>query len=261
MYCVDDVTKAGIMSEFPRIFAHRGASALAPENTMAAFVKAFEVGARWFEFDVDIMGDGTLLVIHDDTLDRTTNGSGSYATMGFGDLRKLDAGAWFSPTYRFERIPECASVVEFANAHRMGMNLEIKPNMVSEEARQQLVENVAVATDSVADKSRFIVSSFDGRLLFALKELRPELAFGWLVDPEDERTHWRNGAVELGAKAVHPGLEGLTREEVQELRSLGFDVNVWTVNDVDTARELAEWGVTGIFTDNPQLFPAEALNN
>lgn len=247
------------MSEFPRIFAHRGASALAPENTMASFVKAYEVGARWFEFDVDIMGDGTLLVIHDDTLDRTTTGSGSYSTLGFADLRKLDAGAWFSPTYRFERVPECASVIEFANAHRMGMNLEIKPNMVSEEVRTQLVENVAVATDSVADKSRFIVSSFDGRLLFALKELRPDLHFGWLSDPDYPQTHWTNGAQLLGAQAVHPGVEGLTRDEVQELRGLGFDVNVWTVNDVDQARELASWGVTGIFTDNPQLFPAEAL--
>lgn len=248
------------MSDFPRIIAHRGASSLAPENTMAAFVKAYEAGARWFEFDVDIMGDGTLLVIHDDTLDRTTNGSGSYADLGFSDLRKLDAGAWFSPTYRFERVPECASVIEFANAHRMGMNLEIKPNNVSDEVRQQLIEAVAVAVDSVADTSRLIVSSFSGEQLFMLKELRPELRFGWLVDPEDPATHWTNGAVELGAAAVHPGVEALTREEVRELRDRGFDVNVWTVNDVEQARELASWGVTGIFTDNPQDFPAHALS-
>ena len=115
------------MSEFPRIIAHRGASSLAPENTMAAFVKAMEVGARWIEFDVDIMGDGTLLVIHDDTLDRTTSGSGGYYELGFSDLRKLDAGAWFSPTYRFERVPEVASVLEFINGHAMGANLEMKP--------------------------------------------------------------------------------------------------------------------------------------
>lgn len=247
------------MSDFPRIFAHRGASTLAPENTMAAFVKAFEVGARWFEFDVDIMGDGTLLVIHDDTLDRTTNGSGSYAELGFSDLRRLDAGAWFSPTYRFERIPECASVIEFGNAHRMGMNLEIKPNLGSDEVRAQLIENVAKATDAVADPSRFIVSSFDGRLLAMMKEQRPHVNLGWLVDPETPETHWSNGAEQLGVKAVHPGVEGLTRDEVQELRALGFDVNVWTVNDVEQARELADWGVTGIFTDIPQDFPAEAL--
>ena len=89
------------MSEFPRIFAHRGASSLAPENTIAAFAKAMEVGARWFEFDVDIIGDGSLIVIHDDTLDRTTTGSGSYYQLGFSDIRRLDAGRWFSDTYRF----------------------------------------------------------------------------------------------------------------------------------------------------------------
>ena len=115
------------MSEFPRIFAHRGASSLAPENTIAAFAKAMEVGARWFEFDVDITGDGSLIVIHDDTLDRTTTGSGSYYQLGFADIRRLDAGRWFSDTYRFERIPEAADALAFAHAQQMGANLEIKP--------------------------------------------------------------------------------------------------------------------------------------
>ena len=108
------------MSEFPRIFAHRGASSLAPENTIAAFAKAMEVGARWFEFDVDITGDGSLIVIHDDTLDRTTTGSGSYYQLGFSDIRRLDAGRWFSDTYRFERIPEATDVLAFAHAQQMG---------------------------------------------------------------------------------------------------------------------------------------------
>ena len=110
------------MSEFPRIFAHRGASSLAPENTIAAFAKAMEVGARWFEFDVDITGDGSLIVIHDDTLDRTTTGSGSYYHLGFSDIRRLDAGRWFSDTYRFERIPEATDVLAFAHAQQMGAN-------------------------------------------------------------------------------------------------------------------------------------------
>ena len=79
-----------------------------------------EVGARWFEFDVDITGDGSLIVIHDDTLDRTTTGSGSYYHLGFSDIRRLDAGRWFSDTYRFERIPEATDVLAFAHAQQMG---------------------------------------------------------------------------------------------------------------------------------------------
>ncbi len=132
------------MSDFPRIFAHRGASSLAPENTIAAFSKAMEVGARWFEFDVDIIGDGSLIVIHDDTLDRTTNGSGSYYQLGFSDIRRLDAGRWFSDTYRFERIPEAADALAFAHAQQMGVNLEIKPCAGGARLRERLIESLAV---------------------------------------------------------------------------------------------------------------------
>ena len=130
------------MSDFPRIFAHRGASSLAPENTIAAFSKAMEVGARWFEFDVDIIGDGSLIVIHDDTLDRTTSGSGSYYQLGFSDIRRLDAGRWFSDTYRFERIPEAADALAFAHAQQMGVNLEIKPCAGGARLRERLIESL-----------------------------------------------------------------------------------------------------------------------
>ncbi len=133
------------MSEFPRIFAHRGASSLAPENTIAAFSKAMEVGARWFEFDVDITGDGSLIVIHDDTLDRTTTGSGSYYQLGFSDIRRLDAGRWFSDTYRFERIPEATDVLAFAHAQQMGANLEIKPCAGGDRLRERLIEALRAA--------------------------------------------------------------------------------------------------------------------
>ena len=133
------------MSDFPRIYAHRGASSLAPENTIAAFSKAMEVGARWFEFDVDIIGDGSLIVIHDDTLDRTTTGSGSYYQLGFSDIRRLDAGRWFSDTYRFERIPEAADVLAFAHAQQMGANLEIKPCAGGDRLRERLIEALRAA--------------------------------------------------------------------------------------------------------------------
>jgi len=160
------------MSDFPRIFAHRGASSLAPENTIAAFSKAMEVGARWFEFDVDIIGDGSLIVIHDDTLDRTTNGSGSYYQLGFSDIRRLDAGRWFSDTYRFERIPEAADALAFAHAQQMGVNLEIKPCAGGDLLRERLIEALAVTLNGDKVPSRLIVSSFDHELLAALPQRR-----------------------------------------------------------------------------------------
>ena len=135
------------MSEFPKIIAHRGASTLAPENTIAAFAKASEIGARWCECDLGVMADGTLLVIHDDTVDRTTSSSGSWDSWGYGELRRLDAGAWFSPTYRFERIPELADVVSFANATQTSFNIELKPRAAGKR-RDTLVENLEVALQS-----------------------------------------------------------------------------------------------------------------
>ena len=170
------------MSEFPRIFAHRGASSLAPENTIAAFAKAMEVGARWFEFDVDITGDGSLIVIHDDTLDRTTTGSGSYYQLGFSDIRRLDAGRWFSDTYRFERIPEATDVLAFAHAQQMGANLEIKPCAGGDRLRERLIEALAVTLAGDKIPSRLIVSSFDHDLLAAFHEACPTVALGWLIE-------------------------------------------------------------------------------
>ena len=244
------------MSDFPRIFAHRGASSLAPENTIAAFSKAMEVGARWFEFDVDIIGDGSLIVIHDDTLDRTTSGSGSYYQLGFSDIRRLDAGRWFSDTYRFERIPEAADALAFAHAQQMGVNLEIKPCAGGARLRERLIESLAVTLRGEKVPSRLIVSSFDHELLTAFHEACPTVALGWLIERASDE--WREGATALGASAIHPGVKGLTASDVRAMRDAGFEVNVWTVN-VDQARELASWGVTGIFTDRPQDFPAEAL--
>ena len=245
------------MSEFPRIFAHRGASSLAPENTIAAFSKAMEVGARWFEFDVDAAGDGTLIVIHDDTLDRTTTGSGSYYQLGYSDIRRLDAGRWFSDTYRFERIPEAADALAFAHAQQMGVNLEIKPCSGGARLRERLIEALSVTLRGEKVPSRLIVSSFDHELLRAFHEACPTVTLGWLIERASDE--WREDASSLGVSAIHPGVVGLTREDVSGMREAGFDVNVWTVNDVEQARELASWGVTGIFTDRPQDFPAEAL--
>ncbi len=248
--------------EFPRIYAHRGASSLAPENTMGSFVKAMEVGARRIEFDVDIMGDGTLLIIHDQTLDRTTDGRGGYYDLGYSDLRRLDAGKWFSPTYRFERIPELADVVEFLNRYpHMGGNLEIKPCLGGARLREQLVDAVAAAVDALdGARSRLLVSSFDHDALARFHAARPAIDLGWLFARTGQPgPDWRSGAPELGCRAIHPDDQGLTEVEVAAMLDAGFEVNVWTVDDLDRARELARWGVTGIFTNRPQDFPASAL--
>ena len=246
------------MSEFPKIIAHRGASTLAPENTIAAFAKASEIGARWCECDVGVMADGTLLVIHDDTVDRTTNSSGSWDSWGYGELRRLDAGAWFSPTYRFERIPELADVVSFANATQTSFNIELKRRAAGKR-RDTLVENLEVALQSFKNKSGLLISSFDHELLSAVRQAMPELPLAWLCTPAEVRAEsWRE-ASQIECTAIHPCGQDLTEADVHEMLDAGFDVNVWTVNTLEDARKAAQWGVTGIFTDRVQDFPAEAL--
>ncbi len=250
------------MFEFPRIYAHRGASSLAPENTIASFVKAMEVGARRIEFDVDIMGDGTVLVIHDQTLDRTTDHHGGYYGLGYSDLRRIDAGRWFSPTYRFERIPELADVIEFLNHYPvMRANLEIKPCLGGRQLRERLIDSVVAAIDTLEDaQSRLLVSSFDHDALARFHHARPTLDLAWLFARQGQPgPDWRSGATALGCRAIHPDDTGLTQTEVAAMRDAGFEVNVWTVNDLDRARELARWGVSGIFTDRAQDFPVDAL--
>ena len=139
----------------------------------------------------------------------------------------------------------------------MGVNLEIKPCAGGARLRERLIESLAVTLRGEKVPSRLIVSSFDHELLAAFHEACPTVALGWLIERASDE--WREGATTLSASAIHPGVKGLTASDVRAMRDAGFEVNVWTVNDVDQARELASWGVTGIFTDRPQDFPAEAL--
>ncbi|MDO5720348.1 MAG: glycerophosphoryl diester phosphodiesterase [Actinomycetaceae bacterium] len=251
------------MSVYSPIVAHRGMSSLAPENTIAAFAACVEHGVASFEFDVDIMGDGTLIVIHDNTLDRTTTGTGGYYDKSFSDLRRLDAGAWFSPTYRFERVPELASVIELMNRTGLDANLEIKPSTSGHEMRQSLVEGVAVSLRELNSERGIIISSFDPQLLAGVKEHAPHIPraclFDWQDGPELEQVDsWIDIARHLDARAIHPGESRLTRQAVQRMLEAGFEVNVWTVNDLHRAAELAEWGVHSVITDVAQDFPAES---
>src|SRR5438445_1086012 len=122
-----------INSYMSRLIAHRGASALAPENTLAAFRKAGEIGAKWVEFDVMLAADGEAVVIHDDTLDRTTNAKGNVCDYPYSYLQTLDAGSWFNPQFSHEKIPTLAEVIGVLRHCKLAANIEIKPSVGKEE--------------------------------------------------------------------------------------------------------------------------------
>ena len=230
------------------IFAHRGASAIAPENTMAAFKKAVEAGATWIETDVDVLKDGTPILIHDSSLDRTTNRSGSYYDLTVSDLDDIDAGSWFSPEFAGERIPTLAQLVAFMNETGLNANIEIKSSEAGAQMSLQLVDAILKELEAL-DGPQVIISSFNHVLLKIFKDKAPQYSVGALFVAENLWDDWKSILELVGADYIHPDDSTLTRAQVQAFREAGYGVNVWTVNSPARANELFNWGVTGIFTD------------
>ena len=236
--------------DFPtRIFAHRGLNRQAPENTMSAFTLATEKGATWFELDVDVMGDGTVIVIHDTTLDRTTNRTGRYYDLGAADLEGIDAGFWFSPAFAGEPIPTLRTFVDFLNASGTSANIEVKSNEAGKKMTMMLIDNLLTELDRLDEGREVIISSFNHVLLARIKEKAPHLSVGCLYETAALYDDWLSVLELVGADYIHPEDRGLTREKVEAFRDAGFGVNVWTVNSSARANELFHWGATGVFTD------------
>ena len=240
---------------YPFWIAHRGAGRLAPENTLAAFRLCQEHGVAWFEFDVDVLGDGTVVVVHDDTLDRTTDHRGSYYRLTAADLPAVDAGAWFSPAFQGEPLPTLAQVVDLMNEHELNANMELKAGRGGAALQRALVEGAARELNRLDAARGMLVSSFSPALLGAFHEHAPRWRTGVLFDNRRMNGMWESTGQLLDAAAMHPGVRRVDRKGVAKFREAGYGVNVWTVNSVKKARKLAEWGVTGVFTDRAQDFP------
>lgn len=217
--------------------AHRGASALAPENTLAAIRRAIGLGAAWVEVDVQACADG-LVVIHDDTLERTTDGHGAVATQPLAALRRLDAGGG-------ERIPLPQEVLDVCRG-RCAVNLELKGPDVAPLLLPRLRE--ALAGGWPADA--LLCSSFDWAQLQALRAGLPDLALGVLCRGVDGAAVAM--ALTLGARVIACALDQADAAAVAAAHGAGCALWVYTVNDSADAERLAALGVDGVFTDRPQ---------
>lgn len=239
----------------PRVIAHRGASAAAPENTLAAFRRARDEGATWIECDVKLTADDRPVVFHDDTLDRTTDGQGPVADSPLSVVGALDAGGWFSPDFLGETVPTLEETLDLLADLGMGANLEIKPCPGRE---RETAEVTVAAVRAYAGRVPVLLSSFSDVALAAARESAPELPRGLLVEalPED----WRARAEALECVALHLDAVPLTADQVAGLREDGYKVVVWTVNGESEARRLIDWGVDGIITDAPARI-AQALGH
>lgn len=235
----------------PRVIAHRGASAAAPENTLAAFRRAREEGATWIECDVKLTADGRPVIFHDDTLDRTTDGSGPMVDAPLDVVGALDAGGWFSPDFRGEPVPTLEETLDLLADLGMGANLEIKPCPGRE---RETAAVTAAAVQPYLDRVPVLLSSFADDSLAAAREAAPDVPRGLLVEavPAD----WQARAAALECVALHVDAVPLTAEQVAAMRAAGYKVVVWTVNGESEARRLVEWGVDAVITDAPQRIGA-----
>ncbi|MEA2756651.1 MAG: glycerophosphoryl diester phosphodiesterase [Aliidongia sp.] len=234
--------------QLPRIIGHRGAAAHAPENTLAGFRKAHALGVGWVEFDVRLTGDGRCIVLHDDTIDRTTDGSGAAADMTLEMLAAWDAGAWFDPGFAGEAIPTFEETIDLLGELGLGANVEIKPHPGTEIETAEAVCRI-LRTSWPASLPAPLVSSFAYPALETAHRLAPELARGLLLGRVGD--DWRRLADGIEAHTIHCDHVGLTESRAREIRAASYPLLAYTVNHAGRARELFDWGVCGVFSDAP----------
>lgn len=240
------------------ICAHRGASGIAPENTVAAVKLALESGAPMIEIDVQYTRDHQMVVFHDDTIERTTNGEGAINQKSYEEIQGLDAGAWFSPSFAGERIPKLVDVLELIRG-RAYVNLEIKPRPDTQEAQQETLELIELLS-SLAMLDTCLFSSFDHRAIRYVRERMPDLPMLALNIPGDPRSP-EQVIAECGADVFGCSVEELNPEMMALCHQRGIPVAVYTVNTPEELNYVVSMGVRGIVTNMPHiLVPAyEAL--
>lgn len=233
-----------------QVIGHRGASAYAPENTLAAFNKALEMGCRFIEFDVMCSEDGEPFIFHDDKLKRTSNGRGEIGKVNADYLRSLDAGSWFSRKYKGEAIPHFQAVLEWLISSDVQANIEIKPYSGTDE---QTAVTVLTHINRFWPEGRALplISSFSWDALVMCRNLAPEMPLGLLFHEWDEQ--WLKKAKQLECFSIHFNRKILTAERVKAVKEQGYVVCAYTVNRKGQANKLFKWGVDAIFSDYPDL--------
>jgi glycerophosphoryl diester phosphodiesterase len=247
-------------SERPLVFAHRGGAGLTPENTMAAFVRGLAEGADGLEFDVRLSADGVPMVIHDPTLERTTDGTGPVAARTARELARLDAGFRFAADREFPwrgrgaRIPRLVEVLEALPDTRA--IIEIK------DGTPEAAAAVAAAVRAARADERVCVGSFHRDVLRAVRRLAPGVATGaslpeawWTMVRARLRWPWaaRRPFHAFQVPEFHQGRRVLTPAFVRQARREGARVQVWVVDQPDDMRRLLDWGVDGLITDRPDV--------
>jgi glycerophosphoryl diester phosphodiesterase len=233
----------------PLVIGHRGASAHAPENTLASFELAIEHQADAIEFDVKLSSDNRVVIIHDSSVDRTTNGTGKVANLSLAALRELDAGSKFADKYAGEKIPTLNEVFErFGN--QILMNVELTNYSTPFDG---LVTKVVELVRFYKLENNVIFSSFLSNNLKVSRKLLPEVSCGLLAYSGWMGYYPRHFGWKKGFQALHPYLADVDQILVDNLHAAEKRIHVWTVNGEDNLKHMLDLKVDGIFTDDPGM--------
>ena len=232
----------------PVIIAHRGASGYAPENTLAAMNLAHELGIQWVEFDVQLSKDEKLIIMHDETVDRTTTGRGTVESLNSEVLFGLDAGSWFSNEFKGERVLTLSELLMALKTWQLNPVIELKSDL---KHALRLAQGVleALKKDWLVHRYSFLISSQDWSCLEAIRSMSSDVRLGVVMD------NWSDDCFEplknLNCHSAHLNHVHLTSEIVKKVKQHGYEVFAYTVNDKQRADELISWGVDALFSDFP----------
>lgn len=230
---------------YPKIVAHRGGGKLAPENTLAAIDVGASFGHIMIEFDAKLSDDQQVFLLHDDTLERTSNGQGIAGNLPWAQLSKIDAGSWYSPKFSGEPLPLLSQVAARCRQYNMKANIEIKPTTGLEVETGKIV--ALAARQLWLDQPPPLLSSFSIESLTAAKLAAPELPRGLLLD--EWRDDWRELITSLECISIHLNHQLLSQQLTKQLKESGLRILVYTVNSPSRASQLLAWGVDAICTD------------
>lgn len=250
---------------YARALAHRGGGTLAPENTIAAIEVGRQHGYRAVEFDAMLARDEVPVLIHDDTLDRTTNGRGAVSSKTAAELTQLDAGSWFSPQFAGERLPLFERAVQYCRTHDVWINIEIKPAPGFERRTGEVVARDAArlyqdVLRKQGDRAEHIeprvplLSSFERAALEGARHAAPDLPRGFLFTRIP--TNWQQELEALKCVALHTNHKHLTQPLARAVKDAGYWLFCYTVNEPERVRELIDWGVDAFCTDRIDLIDA-----
>lgn len=236
--------------KLPAVIAHRGANADAPENTLPAFQFALAQNCDGIELDAQLTADGQVVVIHDDSLNRTTDGQGAVRKSGLADLKTLDAGSWFKPEFKGTRVPTLAEALALIGDRAL-TNIELK-NLAS--PLDRLPGKAAAVIKDLKLEGHVMISSFNPLALAAFKRALPDVPAGLLTVPGRGGTITRllAGAL-IRYRNLHPHYSAVSPQLLAGARRKGQGVYTYTVNQADEMKRLYALGITGIITDDPSL--------